>query len=614
MFTRTQTAPHRYVLLVILLLSFVLRVAWLDQQSLWADEISTLERAEMAPTELLAKLPIEHMPLYFWLLEAWTMALGSTDFALRFPSVVWGVLSVALLYRLALRLFKPGVAYLGALLFSINPFQVWYGQEARMYTLMVALALVALWAVDVALTTPRRRAMAWLVYVAASAMTMYTHLYGALIPLTALLYAVWRRPGVIQRWTIRWRPVVAAHALLTLVCIPWLQRVSRIGEYDSPLASAPTNPFVYAGVYTFGTTLPDHMLAWLGVGATSLYLVGLITLGRAHRASLRSASFALVAITLLIPLVLATALLVTGSVFHARYFIIATPIYSLVLAQGMLALRRRHLVLGVVGLLALVWVSFYSLSDWYWDDQYAKGFDKDYMSFIMANAEPDHALLLNGPRVSLAEHYGGDELDRVVNLRGRLRERGPEATEAVIEDIAEENTAAWLVVRQPEEPGQVKHWLDLHSFQWVTHRIADFLIYAYAFPSDLPDPIPPMSIQGPAPVDLAWAAEPNPAEAGDIVSVELEWKPRGYIPPDLKVSLRLLDDQGRLVWQRDREPGDGSLATDDWDIGETIDDRLAFEAPSTLTPGLYTLRTVLYDPHSQVELLSATLGAISIIP
>ncbi|HMY12205.1 MAG TPA: glycosyltransferase family 39 protein, partial [Turneriella sp.] len=98
---------------LVILLGFALRVAWLDRQSLWSDEYITLVRSGAPLGELLAAMPVEHTPLYFVLLHLWFALAGSSDFALRFPSAVWGTLSVALVYALGGRVFDRRVGIVG---------------------------------------------------------------------------------------------------------------------------------------------------------------------------------------------------------------------------------------------------------------------------------------------------------------------------------------------------------------------------------------------------------------------------------------------------------------------------------------------------------------------
>jgi len=92
----------------------------------------------------LSKLPLfsavsprmeTNPPLYHLLLWFWVKLTGSSVFALRFLSLILGVLTVPLVYRLARLAFGELVGLLAALLCAISPFQVYYSQEARMYAL-----------------------------------------------------------------------------------------------------------------------------------------------------------------------------------------------------------------------------------------------------------------------------------------------------------------------------------------------------------------------------------------------------------------------------------------------------------------------------------------------
>ena len=89
------------MLILILWIAFALRAYHLDYQSFWSDEGISLRRSAQPVAELLATLPIEHLPGYFLLLHYWLPWTGEHDFALRFLSLWPSVLSVALVYRLA---------------------------------------------------------------------------------------------------------------------------------------------------------------------------------------------------------------------------------------------------------------------------------------------------------------------------------------------------------------------------------------------------------------------------------------------------------------------------------------------------------------------------------
>ena len=138
-----------------------LRVYRLDGQSLWYDEAVTAHVASQGISELTRWTADDiQPPLYYYVVAGWTRLAGRGEWALRFPSVCFSLLTVALLWALARRLFGAGRAgqiagLVAALLAAISPLYVYFAQEARMYaqlTFLCALAGYALltgrWTMD----------------------------------------------------------------------------------------------------------------------------------------------------------------------------------------------------------------------------------------------------------------------------------------------------------------------------------------------------------------------------------------------------------------------------------------------------------------------------------
>ena len=90
------------------------------------------------------------------LLQPWIGALGLT---MRWLSAAAGVLLVPLLWVLGRRLWDRPAGLAAALVAASSPLLVYYGQEARMYTLLVLLATTTALAVVglVEPGTPRRK-------------------------------------------------------------------------------------------------------------------------------------------------------------------------------------------------------------------------------------------------------------------------------------------------------------------------------------------------------------------------------------------------------------------------------------------------------------------------
>jgi len=240
--------------LVAVLLGFGLRAGTLTAQSLWRDEVDALCYAfefphlvaqalapettgDLAPPTACPLLPLDtardkgggptwsrlrqvlqpmvrhNGPLYFFLLRGWIAVAGYSEYALRFFSLWFGVLGVSLITVLGARLLGRVAAGTAALLAAAAPYLVWYGQEVKMYTLVPALALLALYAL--------RRAVEsgggwWMVQIVATSLALYTHIWSVLlVPVQLLLLIAWW-----PRWRSRWRAAGISLALLTLPYLP----------------------------------------------------------------------------------------------------------------------------------------------------------------------------------------------------------------------------------------------------------------------------------------------------------------------------------------------------------------------------------------------------------
>ncbi len=127
-------------LILCLWLAGGLRFYRLGAQSLWNDEGLSLGLAGRdVPTILRSAAADIHPPGYYLLLKVWHAFTGDSEFALRAFSALAGLVLVALLYRLGRVYFDRPGALAAAALGALNPFLVYYSQEARMYALAATL-------------------------------------------------------------------------------------------------------------------------------------------------------------------------------------------------------------------------------------------------------------------------------------------------------------------------------------------------------------------------------------------------------------------------------------------------------------------------------------------
>jgi 4-amino-4-deoxy-L-arabinose transferase-like glycosyltransferase len=158
-------------------------------------------------------------PLHYLIAKA-AIQLGSATEWVRAPSLVLSTATIPLLYVLGLRTVGRRAALLGAALFALSPFAVWYGDEARAYATLTFLVVVSTYSLLRALEADRRRYAWWALFVLASVGVLYTHYTGIFVLLAQAAWAVWRCVARLGRR--RLIEVLGAHALVILGYVPWI--------------------------------------------------------------------------------------------------------------------------------------------------------------------------------------------------------------------------------------------------------------------------------------------------------------------------------------------------------------------------------------------------------
>jgi uncharacterized membrane protein len=172
--------------------AFALRVYRLDATDLTFDECaSAFNSAKPLPemmryliTQAFHELP----PAYYVLLRAWEFLAGRGEFALRYPSVIAGVLSLVLVYRLGRRGLGTSTGVVAVLLLALQPFHFYYSQDARPYTLMMVEAILMIYFFDRLCREPQLRW--WAAFGLTGAVAMLTHYFMAFMVAALCLYLV----------------------------------------------------------------------------------------------------------------------------------------------------------------------------------------------------------------------------------------------------------------------------------------------------------------------------------------------------------------------------------------------------------------------------------------
>ena len=162
-------------LLWILALGLVLRVISLNQ-SLWLDEAtSVLAASKLSYSAIIHQFsPGDfHPPAFYLLLKFWIDIFGSSEVAVRSLSVVFGVVTIYLVYSLTHKLFDNATALIAALLLATAPLHIYYSQEARMY-ILETLLVVKIMQLVITIVLEKQKLFTWISLFAFSGLLLYT--------------------------------------------------------------------------------------------------------------------------------------------------------------------------------------------------------------------------------------------------------------------------------------------------------------------------------------------------------------------------------------------------------------------------------------------------------
>jgi len=266
----------------------------LGANALGASEAYSAWAAAKPGVGAIVRTPVLHDPgkqvFYYVVLHYYTLIFGLSEISLRSLSVIFSLMTLALVFALGCEMFDEHTALAAAAMWAFNPLAVVLAQTARMYPMFTAIALahlLTLWRVR-----SRPGIMGGIGCGILGAAMPYTHMAGLLI-LGAEAAILLRDLARGRRHTIAWMAVIVATGLF----IPYLpvaiqqsqeviygHSLDYLGPaYDYGLAAKIAAVLVAAGFtlwLVFGRALerngdePIRLLAaWIGLPALA-FIVG----------------------------------------------------------------------------------------------------------------------------------------------------------------------------------------------------------------------------------------------------------------------------------------------------------------------------------------------------
>jgi mannosyltransferase len=497
----------RFTPYVLIALAFALRLQSLAFQSLWRDEADAIRFALVPLPDMLKTFsqPGFNGPLYFLLLRGWIDLAGQSEFAIRFPSLLFGVISLALIYSLGTRLFSRPIGLIAATLLAVSGYHVWYSQEAKMYTLIAALALAAIYCLRRGLEDGQARC--WSSVVVCTSLAVYAHILAALlIPVEMLLAVAWW-PRTARRHRRRLTPALISFAVLSVPYLPlavWqLPLIFQPGETGFNQYTLGQMLNVLNGAYTRGilNSLDDTWAVIVAGLAVALVLLGVLTrLSKNNRAP----SAAGLAIWLTLPVLAIWFVSLHRPLFTDRYVIWIMPAYYLAIALGLDAVWHarsaqslwRGAVRAAAAVSGIVLIVTSALSI---NAQATTPYKSDFRSaakVVAAAIQPGDVLMFQisyiqytfdyyyqTPHTSLAGPY--------TNYPGN--NDGYQDSEATVfaqlDRVFQDQRGVWLIASEVslwDTRNLLQRWLEAHGAPTQQHSFAQVTVTRYQLPPHQP--------------------------------------------------------------------------------------------------------------------------------
>jgi mannosyltransferase len=475
-------------------IGIALRFVNLGGQSLWVDEMLTLNNAyvgeELQATHIFGNFqgPVVSLLMHFWAKLSWN------EYILRIPFAVAGGLTVIVMYIMARYFAGPSYAEHTTLFAALSPIMIWYSQEIRGYAF--ALLFTALITYFLMRWLDRRESKSLIWYGVFAFAGLLSNLSVAFVMAAHFLFLllVPGRRRMLGKWMV-------AVLVVLLLFSPWVRHIAvranpeRVvgGDTGEPLPGGarfsamalPYSLFTYSVGYSLGPSVRDlqirssealrenlHWIILAGLVFAVPTLTGLRRLARENQELL-----VLLLLSIGIPLLAVSVLAIRNvKVFTPRYALVAFPAYALIVGLGLTEIAKTKMKLFILVFAGLLGISIFN---YFMLPAYAKDDARETASAVMRNFGEGDAVVAVFTSEPL-RHYLRD----FTEVRGfEAHHLGAEAAKmSRCREIAADSERVWLSLCREwivDPEGSIQGWFDRHMVVVRSFEFPGMRLYLY---------------------------------------------------------------------------------------------------------------------------------------
>ncbi len=447
-----------YLILALLVFASLLRLYRVEHQSFWTDEIITIKASKQSVSQLIFHPIITNNvpPLYFLMTHILlTLDHRNDELVLRFPSGLFGVLSIALFYLVVRKLLGKRIGFVAAMLMAISPFHIWYSQEARPYALLLFLSLLSIWLLQSLISKPQNH---WLQagFTGSAALTCYCHtiaiaFIGALFIFVLIFY-------LKSNWKY-WLKIFAAIFGLLIPAILYLLLNPPASGGDPHRTTKILSSLAYT-IWTFSTGfslgpslsewhVPDkmkilqphlHFILPIMVLVSILFMLGIIRLYKQDKQA-----FWFTTLVFLCPFLFSIlgSLISPVHPFNVRYSILSFPAFIIPIAFGVMAIKNFKI--RSTAFCGIIFIGGLSLNNYYFNPKYHREDNRSAGQFLRTHAmHHDLVMCSAGYTAANLKYYCNREDINFIAYPPKYQFVDPARIKFDFEQIINERDRFWL--------------------------------------------------------------------------------------------------------------------------------------------------------------------------
>ncbi|MBU1864480.1 MAG: glycosyltransferase family 39 protein, partial [Candidatus Omnitrophica bacterium] len=366
-FSLKDKKNHRaLIVLLILIIALALRLYGVDRYTFWSDEASLLLdtrsvwdifplTAFLDPS--FSKTNQDYLLMYNHLfIHYWRKVFGSSEFGLRFSSVIFSLASLWLMYIVGKHFFPRKSVFAALVLTCCSPMHIYYAQELRPYAALGCFFLLMILSVIKIVFEHKQRY--WLLYGFVAIVSIYFHFIMVFSLCSIILYLIighWRNRDLMKKAALM-------HIGIGIVLTPvWIILVHNYFNYLQYAVHLELNEYpVWGGAISlihlfctlknFSIGYAVSYMSWVGIVQSVLFLT-LFTIGA--RTSFTNAKVRLLLFCILFPVASLFLLSFIKPCYVDRYVYYVLLLALLCVAGGLLRCRKRVSLVVLTVILAM---------------------------------------------------------------------------------------------------------------------------------------------------------------------------------------------------------------------------------------------------------------------